>query len=208
MSERTIITISRQYGSGGRKIGQLLAETMGIPFYDNEIITMAAKDSGIHETYFKEAETMARSSINLSLSILSPSTERYGMPLNEKIYMTQSKVITDLAEKGPCVIVGRCADYVLENNHAVVNIFIHSSMANRIKRATSEYNLPKEGAETFIRKVDKSRANYYSYFTNKTWGRAENYHLVINSDFIGIDNSVKMIESFVKLREEYTPGQY
>ena len=204
MKNNTIITISREYGSGGRIVGKQLAEKLGIPFYDNELITLAAERSGINEEYFKEAETMAKSSIILSLSMLSPATEVYGMPLNEKIFLTQSKVIREVAEEGPCVIVGRCADFVLQNNPNVINIFIHSSLPNRAKRVKEVYgDVSHDNVEAIIKKVDKRRANYYSYFTDRAWGRANNYSLVLNSDQIGLDNCVDLIIEYMNRRNEY-----
>ncbi len=204
MKNNTIITISREYGSGGRIIGQKVSEKLGIPFYDNELITLAAERSGINEEYFKEVDTMPKSSIILSLSVLSPSTEVYGMPLNEKIFLTQSKVIRGVAEEGPCVIVGRCADYVLENNPNVVNVFIHSSMPNRVKRVKEVYgDKVHDNIESYIKKIDRRRASYYSFFTDKSWGKANNYSLVLNSDQIGIDNCVDIIIDYINKKEEH-----
>lgn len=204
MKNNTIITISREYGSGGRIIGQKLSEKLGIPFYDNELITLAAERSGINEEYFKEVDSMPKSSIILSLSVLSPSTEVYGMPLNEKIFLTQSKVIREVAEEGPCVIVGRCADFVLENNPNVVNVFIHSSMTNRVKRVKEVYgDKAHDNVESYIKKIDRRRASYYSFFTDKSWGKANNYSLVLNSDQIGIDNCVDIIIDYINKKEEH-----
>lgn len=204
MKNNTIITISREYGSGGRIIGQKVSEKLGIPFYDNELITLAAERSGINEEYFKEVDTMPKSSIILSLSVLSPSTEVYGMPLNEKIFLTQSKVIREVAEEGPCVIVGRCADYVLENNPNVVNVFIHSSMPNRVKRVKEVYgDKVHDNIESYIKKIDRRRASYYSFFTDKSWGKANNYSLVLNSNQIGIDNCVDIIIDYINKKEEH-----
>lgn len=203
MSCNTIITISRQYGSGGRTIGKKLAQHLEIPFYDNELISISADKSGISQTYFKDAESTAINNIVLSLSTLAPTTEIYGLPLNEKIFLIQSKVIKDLAEEGPCVIVGRCADYILQNYDNCVNVFIHSSLANRVRRAVTSYNLPEKGAETAVSKTDKRRANYYNYFTNKRWGDAQNYELVLNSDKIGLDNTVELIQDYIKRKQAY-----
>ena len=199
----TIITISRQYGSGGRAIGKKLAESLNIPFYDNELISISADKSGLSKEYFKDAESTAVNNIILSLSTLAPTTEIYGLPLNEKIYLIQSKVIKDLASEGPCVIVGRCADHILESFENCVNVFIHSSLADRVKRAVNEYNLPRKNAESVVSKTDKRRANYYNYFTNKHWGNVENYELVLNSGKIGIDNAVNIIKHYVELKEQY-----
>ncbi len=204
MKNNTIITISREYGSGGRIIGQKVSEKLGIPFYDNELINLAAERSGINEEYFKEVDTMPKSSIILTLSVLSPSTEVYGMPLNEKIFLAQSKVIREIAEEGPCVIVGRCADYVLENNPNVVNVFIHSPMPNRVKRVKEVYgDKVHDNIESYIKKIDRRRASYYSFFTDKSWGKANNYSLVLNSDQIGIDNCVDIIIDYINKKDEH-----
>lgn len=204
MKNNTIITISREYGSGGRIIGQKVSEKLGIPFYDNELINLAAERSGINEEYFKEVDTMPKSSIILTLSVLSPSTEVYGMPLNEKIFLAQSKVIREIAEEGPCVIVGRCADYVLENNPNVVNVFIHSPMPNRVKRVKEVYgDKVHDNIESYIKKIDRRRASYYSFFTDKSWGKANNYSLVLDSDQIGIDNCVDIIIDYINKKEEH-----
>ena len=200
MNNNTVITISREYGSGGRIIGKMVAEKLGIPFYDNEIITMSAEESGINAEYFKEAENMAKSSISLSISMLYPSTEVYGMPLNEKIFITQSRVIREVAEEGPCVIVGRCADYVLRSNPNAINVFVHSSMVNRIKRVREVYG---ENLESIIKKADKRRANYYAYFTDRKWGDARNYTLCLDSDKLGLENCADIIIEAIKKREEY-----
>ncbi len=204
MNNNTVITISREYGSGGRIIGKMVAEKLGIPFYDNEIITMSAEESGINAEYFKEAENMAKSSISLSISMLYPSTEVYGMPLNEKIFITQSRVIREVAEEGPCVIVGRCADYVLRSNPNAINVFVHSSMVNRIKRVREVYgDTAHENLESIIKKADKRRANYYAYFTDRKWGDARNYTLCLDSDKLGLENCADIIIEAIKKREEY-----
>ena len=204
MNNNTVITISREYGSGGRIIGKMVAEKLDIPFYDNEIITMSAEESGINAEYFKEAENMAKSSISLSISMLYPSTEVYGMPLNEKIFITQSRVIREVAEEGPCVIVGRCADYVLRSNPNAINVFVHSSMVNRIKRVREVYgDTAHENLESIIKKADKRRANYYAYFTDRKWGDARNYTLCLDSDKLGLENCADIIIEAIKKREEY-----
>ena len=204
MNNNTVITISREYGSGGRIIGKMVAEKLGIPFYDNEIITMSAEESGINAEYFKEAENMAKSSISLSISMLYPSTEVYGMPLNEKIFITQSRVIREVAEEGPCVIVGRCADYILRSNPNAINVFVHSSMVNRIKRVREVYgDTAHENLESIIKKADKRRANYYAYFTDRKWGDARNYTLCLDSDKLGLENCADIIIEAIKKREEY-----
>lgn len=197
-----IITISRQYGSAGREIGKKLAQELDIPFYDNEIITRAAKESGFAEAAFHRAEQKATNSLlySIAMGLNSYGTQEFGyssLSLDDRIYLAQSEVIHKLADEGPCVIVGRCADYILRNHKNVVNIFIWASLDARVKRATSSYELPQNKAAEQILKIDKRRANYYNYHANEKWGRADNYHMSIQSDVLGIDGTVKTIKDFL-----------
>lgn len=197
-----IITISRQYGSGGREIGEKLAKELGVPFYDNEIISRAAKESGFAESAFEHAEDKATNSLiySIAMGLNSYGTQDFGftnLSLDDRIYLAQSEVIHKLAEEGPCVIVGRCADYILRNNSNVIDVFIWAKLDARVKRATEKYNLPVHKAAEQILKTDKRRANYYNYHANEKWGRADNYHLSIQSDYLGIDGSVQCIKEFV-----------
>lgn len=197
-----IITISRQYGSGGREIGKKLAEQLDIPFYDNEIITRAAKESGFAEAAFHRAEQKATNSLlySIAMGLNSYGSQDFGysnLSLDDRIYLAQSEVIHNLADEGPCVIVGRCADYVLRNHKNIVNIFIWASIESRVKRAVESYQMPEHKAAEQILKIDKRRANYYNYHANEKWGRADNYHLSIKSDFLGIDKTVETIKEFL-----------
>ena len=201
MSMRTIITISRQYGSGGRLIGQKLAERLGIPFYDKELITLAAQESGYAEHLFeKTADTNISNSLLYSLAMYGNTMGLYDMPLNDKLFMAQSKTIQQVAEKGPCVIVGRCADYVLRGVPNVLNVFIHSDMASKVRRVTEDYGVTDDNVVDLINKTDKRRANYYNYYTGMKWGRAENYHLALRSDAVGIDGAVETIIRFIEAK--------
>lgn len=202
MSKNMIITISREYGSGGRQVGKKLAETLGIPFYDNELISLAAEKSGLSKDYFKDSEGSTVGNILLSLSTLASPTEVYGLPLNEKVFLVQSTVIKEVAAQGPCVIVGRCADYILQDYENCVNVFIHADMEDRVARAINEYGVSQKNIENVILKTDKKRASYYSYFTNKKWGNVNNYELVISTSKIGIDHVVEVIQNYAALREE------
>lgn len=197
-----IITISRQYGSAGREIGKRLAKELDIPFYDNEIITRAAKESGFAEAAFHRAEQKATNSLlySIAMGLNSYGSQEFGyssLSLDDRIYLAQSEVIHNLADEGPCVIVGRCADYVLRNHKNVVNLFIWASIEARVKRATTCYDLPEAKAAEQIVKIDKRRANYYNYHANEKWGRADNYDLSIRSDSLGIDGTVKTIKDFL-----------
>lgn len=202
-----IITISRQYGSGGREIGAKLAEKLAIPFYDNEIITRAAKESGFSEQAFENAEKKASNSLLYSIVM---GMGAYGnqdigfthLSLDDQLYLAQSSVIRKVAEEGPCVIVGRCADYVLRDYQDVVHIFIWADMEFRKKRIIDQYGIKENKAEEEIIKTDKRRANYYNYHADEKWGKAENYHLSIKSDFGGIDHTVDCILRFLECRKE------
>lgn len=197
-----IITISRQYGSGGREIGARLAEKLGIPFYDNELIDRAAKESGFSVAAFEKVETKATNSLLYSISM---GMNTYGnhemgyanLSLDDKIYLAQSKVIQKVALEGPCVIVGRCADYVLRDYDNVVNLFIWAGIESRIDRAVKFYDLPEKNAEDAILKKDKQRANYYSYHSGEKWGRVENYHLSVKSDYRGVEATVDLLAGFL-----------
>ncbi len=196
---KSVITISRQYGSGGRFVGKMLAEKLGIPFYDNEIITLAAKESGYAENIFEKAEQISTHSLLYSLSMFGSAAGVYGLPLSDKVYLIQSDIIKKCAEKGPCVIVGRCSDYVLRERDDVINFFIYSDMEHKIKRAVTYYGIDENKAQSIIEQKDKKRATYYNYYTSHRWGDIDNYNLAINSDSVGIENAVKLLEDYVRM---------
>ncbi len=197
-----VITISRQYGSGGREVGKKLADELGIPFYDNEIINLAAKESGFAVKAFERAEEKATNSFlySIAMGMGAYSNQDYGyasLSIDDRIFLAQSEIIRTVAQKGPCVIVGRCADYVLKERDDLVNIFVCANIDARIKRVVEEYHIPREKAgETLIRQ-DKRRANYYSYHANEKWGNVLNYDLSIRTDYAGIDHAVKCIKMFL-----------
>ncbi len=200
-----VVTISRQYGSGGREIGKKLAEAWGIPFYDNELITRAAKDSGFAETAFETAESRANNSLLYSIARGTASFNGQDMgfsidnlSLDDKLYLAQAKVIRNCAAEGPCVIVGRCADYILRKIDNLVNIFIYADMDFRIERAMRIDGMPPEKIESAILKIDKRRSNYHNFHTGEKWGRVENYSLCVNSARVGIDNAVQVIKTYVE----------
>lgn len=197
-----VIIISRQYASGGREIGEKLAKAYGIPFYDRLLISRAAKESGFAEDAFDNAEMKATNSLLYSIAMGmnaygSPDIGYTQMSLDDRIYIAQSEVIRKVADEGPCVIVGRCADYILRQRTDVVNIFIWASTPFRIDRAIS-YGVESEKVEDVLNRMDKRRANYYNYHASEKWGRVTNYHLSIQSDYKGIDKSVEVIEKFLE----------
>ena len=197
-----IITISRQYGSGGREIGEKLAKELDVPFYDNEIITRAAKESGFAEAAFQRAEQKATNSLlySIAMGLNSYGNQEFGfsaLSIDDQIYLAQSEVVHKMADEGPCVIVGRCADYLLREKKNVVNVFIWAKLESRVKRAIEVYEMPAQKAAEQILKIEKRRANYYNYHANEKWGRADNYNLCIQSDFIGIDATVELLKDYI-----------
>ena len=198
-----VITISRQFGSGGREIGAKLAEKLGIPFYDNELITRAAKESGFAEAVFENAEKKATSSLlySIAMGMSSYGSQDLGfshLSLDDRIYLAQSNVIRKVAEEGPCIVIGRCADYILKDLDNVVHIFIHASLPFRTQRAIEVEGVDPNRAEEIVLKNDKRRGNYYNYHSGEKWGIASNYHLSIDSSLFGIDRTVDTIYAFIK----------
>lgn len=198
-----ILTISRQYGSGGREIGKKLASIWGIPFYDNELIERAAKESGYAEVAFETAESRAGSSLLYSIArgMANFNNQEMGytnLSLDDKIYLAQAEVIRKCASEGPCVIVGRCADYVLRKYDNVVNIFIYADMPFRSERAMRIDGMAPDHIEDEILKIDKRRSNYHSFHTGEKWGKVEQYSLCVNSSHVGIDKAVEVIKTYVE----------
>ena len=197
-----VVTISRQYASGGREVAEKLAKEYGVPFYDRTLIAKAAKESGFAEAAFDNVEMKATNSLLYSIAM---GMNAYGSPdlgythlsLDDRIYIAQSDIIRKVADEGPCIIVGRCADYVLRERKDVVNIFIWSSMPFRIKRAIERDGVEPDKAEETITRMDKRRANYYNYHAIEKWGVVTNYHLAIQNDFRGVDKTVEVIKQFI-----------
>ena len=198
MSMNTIITISRQFGSGGREIGKQLSERYNIPYYDKELIALAAKQSGYSEEVFAKADERATNSLLYSLLMgsynMGGRIAAYNdMPINDKRFLIQGDIIKEAAQKGPCVIVGRCGDYVLRDFENVFHVFIYADKASRIEHSVKLHGMEPEKAPDILTKKDKQRANYYNFYTNKRWDDPANYHLMINSGIFGIDGSVDLI---------------
>jgi len=198
MKENLIITISRQYGSGGREIGQKLAEHLGIPYYDKELIILAAERSGYARSLFEEADQKASNSMIFSLMRAGSMVNTYDMPLNDKIYLIQSGVIQQVARKGSCVIVGRCADYVLQDKFPCINFFIHANLQKRMDRAVKLYGLSPDDVQSVLLKTDKRRETYYNYYTGRKFGDARNYTLSLDSLGVGIENAVRVLAEYVE----------
>lgn len=205
----TIITIGRQYGSGGREIGQKLAADLGIKLYDKEMLDRAAKESGICQELFETHDEKPTNSFLYSLVMdtysLGYSSGTYNdMPLNHKVFLAQFDAIKKIADEGPCILVGRCADYALESYDNVMSVFIHADLNARIRRITRLYDLTDAKAKDTILKTDKKRASYYNYYTNKKWADVESYDFSLSSSELGIDGTVTAIKALLEIRESTT----
>ncbi|MDR3254929.1 MAG: cytidylate kinase-like family protein [Synergistaceae bacterium] len=189
------VTIAREYGSGGRIIGKQIAEELGIAFYDKELISLAALESGLHEDFIQTIEQKKASGFFYNSFMAS-----HELPIPEQVFLAQSKVIKEVAGKDSCVIIGRCADYVLGREKNCARIFIHSPISWRVGIVRDEYHEGGDDPEGFIRRQDKGRAAYHDFFTQQKWGKARNYHLCLDSS-IGISASASVLKKFV---EEFT----
>lgn len=184
-----IITISREFGSGGRTIGRKVAEKLGIPCYDAELIQKIAQESGFDADYIREAGEYTPGGFLSSVL----SNRSFGPTNEDYLWKIQYNVISDLAEKGSCVIVGRCADYILKDKADCLTVFIHADMAFRANRIVSVYGQREESPEERLKDKDKRRAAYHRFYTNMKWGQAKNYHLCLDSGVLGIDKCVETI---------------
>ena len=189
------VTISREYGSGGREIGKKLSEKLGIPCYDKEIIEETAFKTGFAEEYVKKKGEYANARNWLEYSFSSRNS--YGMSPEDYLWAKQREVILDLVKKGPCVIVGRCADYILRDRTDVLNVFIHADYEYRRHRITDIYKDP-EHTEKMLNDIDKKRKFNYKYYTEQEWGKSQNYDLTLSSSALGLDQCVDLIYGVVE----------
>lgn len=202
-----IYTIGREFGSGGREVGEKLAAKLGIKLYDKELLQQAAKDSGFCEEIFEKHDEKPTNSFLYSLVMDTYSVSGYSaapfldMPLNHKVFLAQFETIKKIAEKESCVIVGRCADYALSDNPDCINIFIHADLDVRIKNVSRNLNITENKARDIINKTDKQRASYYNYYTSKKWGDSKSYNLSLDAGKLGTDNCVEMILKFRELMD-------
>lgn len=200
--KKFIVTISREFGSGGRLVGRQLSERLGVPFYDRELIELAAEKSGLSKEFIARSDERASSVLSLGLAASAGAEAGYFMQYDaltgDRAFFAQSSVIHDLAEKGSCIIVGRCAGYLLRDNPDCVRILIHAPMDSRIERAKTTYGLPAKGLADKIYKADKGRANYHKHYTGDNWMDARSYDLCINTEVMGIEGAV---DTIVKLLE-------
>lgn len=192
---KIVVTVSREYGSGGRYVAKLLSEKLGVKFYDKEIVTKLAEETGLSEEYIEENEQKRG-----ILSTLE-NDQVTGLSSKDELFIKETELIKKLARKHSCVIVGRCADFILKNNRNVVKVFVYSDMEDKIKRATKFYGLNKEKAEKEIKNIDKQRANHYKYYTEREWKEYSNYDICINSDTFGVEKSADIIYDMIQNRK-------
>lgn len=192
---KIVVTVSREYGSGGRYVAKLLSEKLGVKFYDKEIVTKLAEETGLSEEYIEENEQKRG-----ILSTLE-NDQVTGLSSKDELFIKETELIKKLARKDSCVIVGRCADFILKNNRNVVKVFVYSDMEDKIKRATKFYGLDKEKAEKEIKNIDKQRANHYKYYTEREWKEYSNYDICINSDTFGVEKSADIIYDMIQNRK-------
>lgn len=202
-----IYTIGREFGSGGREVGQKLADRLGIRLYDKELLQQAAKDSGFCEEIFENHDEKPTSSFLYSLVMDTYSVNGYSaapfldMPLNHKVFLAQFETIKKIAEQESCVMVGRCADYALSENPDCLNVFIRADMDIRLRNVSRELNITENKARDVINKTDKQRASYYNYYTSKKWGDSRSYHLCLDAGKIGTDGCVDVILKYRELMD-------
>lgn len=204
MRNNIIINIGRQLGSGGREIGKMLARDLNIRFLDKELICLAAERSGLCQEFFEKADEKPNRAFSSIFTMRFPFINESCIPgynclSNDALFKVQSDVIRELAEQEPCLFVGRCADYVLRDNPNCINIFISAPKEVRIKRIMELNSLTAEKAEELIEKTDDKRAEYYNYYSSKTWGSAASYHLCIDSSILGLNKTEEMILEFIKI---------
>ena len=205
--KKTIITIARQYGSGGREIGERVAELLGIPNYDKELVTMAAeKESALDPRALEKVDERATSSLLYTLAMgsnlfhsphVSPA-----LPLNDRLFAIQCSIIRSLADEKSCVMIGRCADYVLRDHPDRLSVFIYADLDARKKRVAERHGIKESEAIDIINKTDRRRASYYNFYTGNKWGKYDNYHIAINSAVLGIEGTARLIADMARLRAE------
>ncbi|MBR2650083.1 MAG: cytidylate kinase-like family protein [Clostridia bacterium] len=209
MAKKIIITIARQYGSGGREIGETVAKLLGIPLFDKQLITDAAAKGNLNEEVIKKTDESAANSLLYTLAMGSNVVGTsmhfgYKMPINDKLFILQSEVIKNYAKEGSCVIIGRCADYVLREEENVFRIFVYGDLEHRRERVQLRHpEIKSTQLIDVINKTDKRRASYYNFYTGNKWGKYDNYDIAINSSTLGIQGTAEMIANCARqLMEE------
>lgn len=203
MKDKYIITFARRFGSGGRDVAKKTAEILDIPFYDKEIIAIAAKESGLSEKLFEGIDEKPTDSFlySLVMGLQSGASTycRYGDVAGaDNLFRIQAQVIREIADRGPCVIVGRCADYILRDYENLVSVFVHADIEKRIARVMEAYDLKESSAEDYINKTDKRRNSFYNFYTNRIWGSVDNYDLSIDTTRIGVEGAAELVTEYMK----------
>ncbi len=196
LNKHLIITITREYGSGGRYVGRLIADKLGIKLYDKDIIIKVANETGLSEEYIESNEQKLEGLSNLNNGYY------FGLNNSDELFLKESEVIQDLANREACVIIGRCADFILKDREDVIKIFIYSDIENKIRRATQFYGMNKETAEKEIKRIDKLRANHYKHYTEEAWNNHSNYDICINSDTLGVEKTADLICEIIKEKDK------
>ena len=201
--EQIVISIGRQFGSGGRIIGKALAEKLNIDYYDNELLVLAAKQNGLAPEFFENNDEISNSIFGFTSNILDNiglGTFTNNMLSGDTLFQMQSETIKKLASEKSCIIVGRCSDYILRDNPNCVSIFLHASEEERAKRIANRMNISEEEALAKLVEADKKRASYYNFYSNKTWGESKTYDLSINVSKLGIEGTLNFILDYLKMR--------
>ena len=202
---KKIITISRAFGSGGRTIGKEVAKRLNIPFYDKELVDKVAEESGFHADFIEEAGEYAPVTNSFLFNIAmspNPMSTMGHMSMADQLFVHQTNVIRRLADEGPCVIIGRCADYILRDREDCLHVFVHADMEHRAERIVRLYGQTKQTPQKRLTEKDNKRKVYYRHYTNRNWGEAQNYHVSLNSGLVGIDKCVDFIVDLAKMYEE------
>ena len=197
-----VITIGREFGSGGRQVGERLANILNIAFYDKSLIHLAVSKSGLDPITFEKAEEEATSKFLFNLAIGGYAAagvfSQVNVPISDQVFFAQSKAIEELANQGDCVIIGRCANYILRNLPGLVRVFVYGETKDKLRRVVEEYGIAQEKAEATMTKMNKGRANYYEHYTDEKWGSVKSYDLMINTSFTGVDGAVKVIRAMIE----------
>lgn len=199
---KKVITISRAFGSGGRTIGKEVAQRLGIPYYDKELVDRVAEESGFHADFIEEAGEYAPVTNSFLFNIAvspNPMAMMNHMSMADQLFVCQTNVIRRLADEGPCVIIGRCADYVLKDREDCLHVFIHADMESRAKRIVEKYGETRQSPQKRLTDKDNKRRVYYKHYTNRNWGDAQNYHLCLNSGMVGVEKCADIIVDVAKM---------
>lgn len=206
-NNKVVITIARQYGSGGRTVGEMLANDLNIHYYDKELLKLASEDSGINEKLFVNADEKIKIADlfkglknTYNGQVISPESDDFVSDNN--LFNYQAKVMKELAEEDSCVIIGRCADFVLKDYDNVLSVFVHAPKEYCMEQAAKKVSMPSKDLEKYIAKIDKHRADYYKYYTGREWTDARNYDLCLDSSKLGFDRCVEEIKAYIKVRFE------